>query len=294
MTDDKLPSLQPRKIDSHKGDYGDALIIGGSRGMAGAIAITGMAALRSGAGLVRIALPDPILETVASQHPCLITIPLPTDPDGQIDQTAREVLVALCEKATCVAIGPGMGRSLALDTIVYRLYQSTDCPMVLDADGMNAVPQALPRTPKASGPRILTPHPGEFERFSRVSSKDRTKQIEAAIAIAKENHIVIALKGFETVITDGSTTTVNLTGNPKMAVGGSGDCLTGIITALVCQGLQPLAATQLGVALHGLAGDLAAARLGCPSVLATDLIEELPNAFEEIQRIKYMRSIKDV
>jgi len=154
--------------------------------------------------------------------------------------------------------------------------------MVLDADGMNALPQALPRTPKAAGPRILTPHPGEFERFSRVSSKDRPKQIAAAIAIAKENRIVIVLKGFETVITDGDTTTVNRTGNPKMAVGGSGDCLTGIIAALVCQGLQPLAAAQLGTALHGLAGDLAAERLGCPSVLATDLIESLPEAFGKL------------
>ncbi len=284
MNDKMTPWLPPRKIESHKGDFGRALIIGGSRGMAGAIAITGMAALRSGAGLVSIALPDPILETVAGMHPCLMTIPLPVDPLGLIDQKARDGLVALCGNATCVAIGPGMGRSVALDSIVVRLYQSCDCPLVLDADGMNALPQALPRTPKAAGPRILTPHPGEFERFSRVSRKDRSKQVAAAIAIAKENRIVIVLKGFETVITDGDTTTVNRTGNPKMAVGGSGDCLTGIITALVCQGLQPLAAAQLGTALHGLAGDLAAERLGCPSVLATDLLEDLPKAFDQLKR----------
>jgi ADP-dependent NAD(P)H-hydrate dehydratase len=284
MNDGKLPRLEPRRNESHKGDYGRALIIGGSRGMAGAIAITGMAALRSGAGLVRVALPDPILETVASMHPCLITLPLPSDPSGQIDQSAREELVTHCDNATCVAIGPGMGRSLALDTIVARLYQSTTCPMVLDADGMNAIPQALPRTPKAAGPRILTPHPGEFERFTRISSKDRAKQIAAAISIAKENKIVIVLKGYETVVTDGVATTVNKTGNPKMAVGGSGDCLTGMIAALICQGLQPLAAAQLGTELHGLAGDIAARRLGCPSVLATDLIECIPEAFAALDK----------
>ncbi len=282
MNDNVLPKLAPRSNESHKGDFGRALIVGGSRGMAGAIAIAGMAAIRSGAGLVHVALPDLILETVAGMHPCLMTIPLENDAFGRIDQTARDRLVELCTKATCVGIGPGMGRSLGLDTIVYRLYQACDCPMVLDADGMNALPQALPRTPKAAGPRILTPHPGEFERFTRVSSKDRTKQIATAIAIAKENRIVIVLKGFETVITDGETTTINRTGNPKMAVGGSGDCLTGIITALVCQGLQPLQAAQLGTALHGLAGDLAAERLGCPSVLATDLIESLPDAFRKL------------
>ncbi len=283
MGGNAIPVLEPRSKESHKGDFGRALLIGGSRGMAGAIAIAGMAALRSGAGLVRVALPDPILETVASMHPCLITQPLSSDLRGQIDLSARETLATLCENATCVAVGPGMGRSLALDTIVLRLYQSTLCPLVLDADGMNAIPQALSRTPKAAGARILTPHPGEFERFTRVSSKDREKQTATAISIAKENRIIIILKGHETVITDGETTTINKTGNPKMAVGGSGDCLTGIITALICQGLQPLAAAQLGVALHGLAGDTAARKLGCPSVLATDLIDSLPDAFAALK-----------
>ena len=250
--------------------------------MAGAIAIAGMAALRSGAGLVSVAVPDPILDTVAGAHPCLMTIPMASDMLGRFAGKAIERLLVIAANASCVALGPGLGSSDELDHFVIKLYSSIERPMVIDADALTALPLALPSLPRAKGPRILTPHPGEFERLSGVSRKDRLRQSLAAVAIAKENRVVIVLKGFETVITDGETTIVNRTGNPKMAVGGSGDCLTGIITALVCQGLKPLAAAHLGATLHGLAGDLAAKRLGCPSVLATDLLDDLPEAFSLI------------
>jgi NAD(P)H-hydrate epimerase len=156
--------------------------------------------------------------------------------------------------------------------------------MIVDADGLNALAANMPATFQATGPRILTPHPGEFERLSNVSRADRKQQISAAIAFAQKGNLVLVLKGSETVITDGSTTIVNHTGNPKMAVGGSGDCLTGIIAAMVCQGLPPLKAAHLGTALHGMAGDIAAERLACPSILATDLIDDLPEAFCRIAR----------
>ncbi len=275
-----LPKLYPRSPQSHKGDFGRALCVGGSRGMAGAISIVGMAALRSGAGLVSVAVPSPILETVAAMHPCLMTIPIASDSMGRLERGSREHLSKLATIATCVALGPGLGRSSELNYLVFKLYKSIECTMVIDADALNALPQAVPLLPNAHGRRILTPHPGEFERLCGVSRHDRLRQCQAAVTIAKESHVVIVLKGFETLITDGETTIVNKTGNPKMASGGSGDCLTGIITGLVCQGMKPLDAAHLGTALHGAAGDLAAKRLGCPSVLATDILDELPNAFE--------------
>ncbi|MDZ4853181.1 MAG: NAD(P)H-hydrate dehydratase [Pirellulaceae bacterium] len=278
-----LPKLNQRRRNSHKGDFGRALMIGGSRGMAGAISIASMAALRSGAGLVSAAVPSPILEAVAAMHPCLMTIPLESDQEGRISIASIESLERLCLNATCVALGPGMGRTEDLNAMVASLFQLVKAPMVVDADALNALSEARQSFPKASGPRILTPHPGEFERLSGVATDNRSDQVAAAIAMARENQWLIVLKGHETVITDGDATHINRTGNPKMAVGGSGDCLTGIITALICQGLDAISAARFGTALHGLAGDLAANRLGCPSVLATDLLEDLPDAFSQLE-----------
>ena len=277
-----LPKLAPRSKLSHKGDFGRALCIGGSRGMAGAISIAAMAALRSGAGLVSVAVPSPILDTVAAMHPCLMTIPIACDSAGRLARSSREHLTQISTDATCVALGPGLGRSGDLDYLVFKLYKSIACTMVIDADALNALPQAIPLLPNAHGHRILTPHPGEFERLCGISKYDRLRQCQAAVTIARENRVVIVLKGFETLVTDGETTITNQTGNPKMASGGSGDCLTGIIAGLLCQGMKPISAAHLGVALHGAAGDLAAERLGCPSILATDILDELPNAFRQL------------
>lgn len=282
----QLPHLPPRHPDAHKGDFGRALIIGGSRGMAGAIALAGMSCLRSGAGLVRLAVPESILDTVASYEPSYMTVPLPADEEGRIRVNLDDLtsLTGLASTATCIACGPGLGQSVDLAAFVCAAYQTFAQPMVLDADALNA----LARTEKGwvgkpNAPRVLTPHPGEFARLVGLdgfASAPRGEQTAKAKLFAKSEGIVVVLKGHRTFITDGVHEVLNTTGNPGMATGGSGDVLTGVITALICQGLDPLDAAVLGTHIHGLAGDLAAAELGQVSMIASDLLKYLPQAFQ--------------
>jgi len=277
-----LPQLPPRRADSHKGDFGRALLIGGSRGMAGAIALAGMACLRSGAGLVKLAVPDCILDTVASFEPSYMTLPLACDRSGRIKLKARCEIESLAEAATAVACGPGLGRSKKLTALVRALYEQLPQPLVIDADGLNALAASEQGLSLPGGPRILTPHPGEFARLVKSpegARPTRDEQIAQAQQLAAEHGIVILLKGQATAITDGSQTRINATGNPGLATGGTGDVLTGVITALLCQSLAPLDAAALGAHVHGLAGDLAAAELGQVSLIASDLLRYLPKAF---------------
>ena len=283
-----LPKLPPRKPDAHKGDFGRALIYGGSRGMAGAIALAGMACLRSGAGLVRLAVPRCILSTVAGLEPSYMTVPLHDDDEGRIRVHTQDLgyITSLAAGATCVGCGPGLGQSVDLAAFVCAAYQTFTEPMVLDADALNA----LARTEKGwvgkpSGPRVLTPHPGEFARLVGLdgfSRAPRAEQVAKARLFAKGEGIVLLLKGHETFITDGAREAVNKAGNPGMATGGCGDVLTGIITGLVCQGLSAFDAAVLGGHVHGLAGDLAAEELGQVSMIASDLLKYLPRAFKSL------------
>jgi ADP-dependent NAD(P)H-hydrate dehydratase len=281
--DSSLPILAPRRADAHKGDFGLALIVGGSRGMAGAAALAGMAALRGGAGLVRLAVPGCVLDSVAGFEPCYMTVPLPADSEGRIGSGAFDRIAELAASATVMAVGPGLGRSLVLDDLVARLYQEIAKPMVFDADALNALANEPETLARPGGPRILTPHPGEFARL--IGRKlDGEKRNEAAAALAARCNIVVALKGHHTLVTDGRRRRINDTGNPGMATGGSGDVLTGLITALACQKLEAFDAASLGVYLHGLAGDLAAKELGQVSLAAGDLIRYLPKAFQRYRQ----------
>jgi len=277
-----LPSLPQRADDAHKGDFGLALIVGGSRGMSGAVALAGMAALRGGSGLVRLAVPDTSLETVAGFEPSYMTVPLPCDEDGRIAASAEDKIVELAQSATAVACGPGLGRSAGLDRLVASLYRRLETPMVFDADALNALAAQTDILSQAAGPRIITPHPGEFARLvgSRMEPAGRE---QAAVELAANGGIVVVLKGHRTLITDGTRTARNTSGNPGMATGGSGDVLTGLITALLCQGLDSLDAARLGVYLHGLCGDFAAAEFGQESLIASDLVQFLPDAFDEFR-----------
>jgi ADP-dependent NAD(P)H-hydrate dehydratase len=277
----ELPRLPPRRPDAHKGDFGLALIVGGSRGMAGAAALAGMAALRGGAGLVRLAVPDVILDTVAGFEPSYMTVPLPSDDEGHIGLVAFDRIAELAEKATVVACGPGLGRSLALDQLVVRLYQEIAKPMVFDADALNALAGEPESLAHPGGPRIVTPHPGEFARLVGRKLEGELRN-DAAVQLAARCGIVVVLKGHRTLVTDGARRAVNTTGNPGLATGGTGDVLTGLITALACQHLEAFDAARLGVYLHGLAGDLAAAELGEASLVASDLPHYLPKAISNI------------
>ncbi len=279
-----LPLLLPRAREAHKGHFGTALLVGGSRGMAGAVALAGMAALRGGAGLVRLAVPDPCLDTVAAFEPAYITASLPPDAAGRIGRAAASALEVLAEGSTAVALGPGLGRSDELTDLVRHLYVTLPPPMVVDADALNALAAGGP-LPQPGGPRVLTPHPGEFKRLLAVCPVADAPSPQAAAELARRSGTVVVLKGHRSTISDGQRTDVNTTGNPGMASGGSGDVLTGLVAALLCQRLAAWEAARLGVFLHGLAGDLGAAELGEESLTASDLVRFLPPAFRRYREL---------
>lgn len=280
-----MPQLPPRRPDSHKGDYGRALMVGGSRGMSGAIALAGRATLRSGAGLVTLAVPRCVQDVVASLEPSYMTHALP-DENGHIAAPAADEVATLARNATVVAIGPGLGRDTVLTEFVARLYREIEQPMIVDADGLFALAETVGVLGKPGGPRVLTPHPGEFARFTKQQLESE-QRVEAAAKLAERNstrQTVVVLKGHETVVTDGRRYSINRTGNPGMATGGAGDVLTGIIAGLMCQGMEPFGAARLGTHLHGLAGDLAVESVGEVSLIAGDLIDYLPMAFQAVGR----------
>jgi NAD(P)H-hydrate epimerase len=289
VTTSPPPRLAPRRPESHKGDFGRALLIGGSRGLSGAITLSGLATLRGGAGLVTLAVPRTIQDIVSGFNPSFMTHAL-SDNGEQIDRRAAKDVIALAESATVVALGPGLGRSAALTEFVATLYSSIARPMVVDADALVALSSRPDAFSQPGGPRLLTPHPGEFARLAGRTMPDAKKlaagndgdRVGAAAELAQRDstaRTIVVLKGHRTVITDGKRAALNSTGNPGMATGGSGDVLTGVITALLCQGLEPFDAARLGVHIHGLAGDLAAEKLGQVSLISSDLIDFLPAAF---------------
>ncbi len=282
MPNPPLAHLPPRPPESHKGDYGHALLIGGSRGMAGAISLSGMAALRSGAGLVTIATPDACQATVSGFEPSYMTIGLACDEQGRVVKSAHRRIAEMAAKCTSIGCGPGMQHTPDVDYLVGRMFLEFPQPMVVDADALNALATQPDLFPRHAGPRIVTPHPGEFARLVGITKLDPSERIDRARDLAIRGTLIVVLKGHRTLVTDGHEIYENTTGNAGMATGGCGDVLTGIITALLGEGLTPLAAAQLGVYVHGLAGDLAAKELGETSLIASDLIRFLPKAFPQV------------
>jgi NAD(P)H-hydrate epimerase len=207
-----------------------------------------------------------------------MTVGLASDADGRLAGESETALADLAARATALGLGPGLGRSAGLDRLVVSLYQRLPLPVVVDADALNALAAHRAALAKPGGPRILTPHPGEFARLVDRRPASPAERLRLATELAVPSTVVVVLKGHRTLVTDGRVRAVNRTGNPGMASGGSGDVLTGVITALLCQGLGPVEAARLGVHLHGLAGDLAAARLGQVGMIARDLVRYLPRA----------------
>ena len=288
VTSEPLPMLPPRSRDGHKGNYGRVLVLGGSRGMSGAPSMTGLATLRSGAGLVTVATPASTQPIVAGFSPCFMTLPLVEDDYGIADYANIVDLVGAREQFDVWAIGPGLGRGEGVTELVAQLYREIPRPMVVDADALNGLADALKRNPQAlakpAGPRILTPHPGEFARLTGVNpGEERAARIAAVGKLCEQDptgKLTVILKGHESIICDGKQYAVNATGNPGMATGGTGDCLTGVIAGLLGQGLSPWEAVRLGAHVHGLAGDLAATQLGEVSLIASDLLTYLSEAFK--------------
>lgn len=282
-TEVRLPLLPARKAQSHKGDYGRVLLVGGSRGMAGAIGLAGKAALRGGAGVVRLAVPETSQDVVAGYEPCYMTCGLSADTAGRIGERALPAVISLAGKATAVGWGPGLGQSANLTRLTGQLYQRLTQPMVVDADGLNALAEQRELLAFPGGPRILTPHPGEFARLvgqQQVPPDDRDPLAEN---LADHCGVIVVLKGHRTLVTDGKRESVNTTGNPGMATGGTGDVLTGLLVALLAQGMTVWDAARLGVYIHGLAGDLAVADLGQVALVASDLLSYLPTAIRTLE-----------
>lgn len=267
-----LAILPDRPAWGHKGDFGKILLLCGSRGYTGAAALAAMGALRSGAGLVYLGVPECIYEIEAVKLTEPVVFPLPCSGDT-LSASAAEQLLPMLPQMDAVLVGPGLGRSEGTLTVVQAMLESAVCPVVVDADGINVLSTHKMVLRDRTSPTVLTPHDGEFRRIGGVISNDRA---ESAAALARDLNCIVLLKGHETVITDGSRCFRNRTGNPGMAVGGSGDVLAGIIVSLLGQKLPPLEAAACGAYLHGAAGDLCAGEIGQYGMLPGDMVKVLP------------------
>jgi len=277
----QIPKLKPRAADAHKGNFGKVCIIAGSIGMSGAAALAGRSALRCGAGLVRVATPKSVLPIVATIEPSFTTIVLPEDNAGRISAKAINTILDAVSDNDVLAFGPGVGISGGLQSVLMNLLEQDGLRLIIDADGLNNLARMKDWPAKLKAELVLTPHPGEMKRlwsglFREKLPADRQRQ---AAQLAQQTKTVVVLKGAGTIVTDGEKVYVNTTGNPGMATAGSGDVLTGAITALASQGLGNYDAAVLGVYIHGLAGDIAAEKVGQVSLMTPDIIESLPDAF---------------
>lgn len=267
-----LSLLPDRNPWGHKGNFGKLLLLCGSRGYTGAAFFAAMGALRSGAGLVFLGVPESIygIEAVKLNEPVIFPLP---DAGGRLSADAVPEILTRLPQMDAVLVGPGLGQSEGTLAVVRAVLEKAECPVVVDADGINVLSAHRDLLRGRKLPTILTPHDGEFARLGGVIGEDR---MAAAAALAEELGCVVLLKGHETCITDGTDGYINPTGNPGMAVGGSGDVLAGVITALLGAGLPPLEAAACGAWLHGAAGDRCAAELGQYGILPTDMLSALP------------------
>lgn len=267
-----LSLLPDRNPWGHKGEFGKLLLLCGSRGYTGAAFFAAMGALRSGAGLVFLGVPESIygIEAVKLNEPVIFPLP---DADGRLSADAVPEILSRLPRMDAVLVGPGLGQSEGTLAVVRAVLEKAECPVVVDADGINVLRAHRDLLRGRKSPTILTPHDGEFARLGGIIGEDR---MSAAAALADDLGCVVLLKGHETCVTDGTDGYINPTGNSGMAVGGSGDVLAGVITALLGAGLPPLEAAACGAWLHGAAGDRCAAELGQYGMLPTDMLSALP------------------
>jgi ADP-dependent NAD(P)H-hydrate dehydratase / NAD(P)H-hydrate epimerase len=276
--------LPKRRPDGHKGTFGAALIIAGSRNFSGAAVLAGMAAVRSGCGLIRLAIPDGIANVVASDVIEAVKIPLPQTDTEALSPAAIESLLELAADAQAIAIGPGIGTDRRTQKLELSFLAEVEKPTVIDADGINNLAGRLALLSRVKAPLVLTPHPGEFSRLTGLKTEAvNADRVGVSRKFATEKKVVLVLKGASTIVAspDGRVF-VNPTGNSGLAKGGTGDILTGLITGLIAQGMSPLDAACAGVYLHGLAADIAVQSLTEYCLAAGDLPRFLPQAFAAV------------
>jgi len=273
---------EKRNPESHKGSYGHLFIMGGSPGFTGAVCLTAQAAMRSGVGLVTVGIPESLNDILEVKLTEPMSLPLPETGEKTFSVRAAELALDFIRKRSDAAvIGPGV--SLHPETIncLISLIPEIPVPMVIDADALKIISTRMEIMKKLKAPAILTPHPGEMGYLvGKTAAEVQKDRLNLARRLAEEYQVVVVLKGHRTVVTDGHNATINLTGNAGMATAGAGDVLSGIAGSFLAQGMQALEAASWAVYFHGLAGDLAASVKGEISLIASDLIEYLPLAFQ--------------
>jgi ADP-dependent NAD(P)H-hydrate dehydratase / NAD(P)H-hydrate epimerase len=277
--------LDPRPAQAHKGDYGHLFVLSGSPGKTGAAVMVCSGALRTGAGLVTLGIPaslNPILEAKLTEA---MTAPLPDAGSGYLVLDAVGRIHELLEGKTAIALGPGISTDAQVQKVILKLIPETTLPLIIDADGITALASRSEILKQGKGPVVLTPHPGEMSRLMGITTQEvQDDRIGVAKSCAATYNSIVVLKGNRTVIaTPEGEVYLNATGNPGMASGGTGDVLTGIIGGLIAQGFLPLEAAKWGVFLHGLAGDMAAKEIGEIPLIASDIIDYLPDALAEVK-----------
>jgi len=286
----QLPAqLFRRRKDSHKGDFGHIFIVGGSRSMAGAAILAGKAALRSGAGLVTIGIPESVATSIPTNTVELMTLPLPETNKGTIAISALESFSEFVRKVDVLLIGPGLSNNPQTQNFIRRAIAESRLQTIIDADAINAWPEFMDSfkvevsclSVDKCHLKIITPHPGEMAKLLGVTvSEVQKNRVHMAKSFAKEYNVIVVLKGYQTVVADpNGTIYVNKTGNSGMSTAGTGDVLSGMISAFLAQGLSSFNAAKFGVYIHGLAGDLVVNDKTELGLIASDIIEYIPKAF---------------
>ena len=276
--------LPRRKSDTHKGDYGKAYIVAGSTGMTGAAMLTCQAVFRSGAGLLKVAIPQSLNNIMETRLIEAITVPLPELKKGVVGISDIEKIIKTMKESSVIAVGPGSGQTRELEEVLRNIFEEATIPMVLDADALNSLAHKLDMLKLLKSTAVLTPHIGEMARLINIPVEAiQRNKIQIAMEFAQKWKVILILKGARTLVAspDGRVF-INTTGNPGMATAGSGDVLTGIVTGFLAQGIQPLDAAMAAVYIHGAAGDRAATRIGEYGLMAGDIVLEISHAIKEI------------
>jgi NAD(P)H-hydrate epimerase len=278
--------LCPLPQDSHKGNFGHLVVVGGSEGKGGAPAMAALSGLRTGVGLVTLALPQKIQQSSETGLLEVMSLPLQETEDGSIAEGAAKKFLSFVHGKAAVAIGPGIGTHVETGKFFREVVKNISCPLVIDADGLNLLARDKDLLTDLKGRAVLTPHPGEMARLMGISTNEvQARRLEVALEFADKTGCVVVLKGAGTLIaTPEGKAFVNTTGNPGMATAGTGDALTGMIGSFLAQGHDFENAAKIGVFLHGLAGDIATQELGERSLMASDLIQALPMAFQDLYK----------
>ena len=284
MVKKHLAKIPTRRKDTHKGDFGHVFVLAGSRGLTGAAYLASQAALLSGSGLVTCGIPESLNTIMEIKLTEAMTLPLSETKEGSLALDAEKDILDFTGKIDAVSLGPGLSRNTETQKLVRNLLKKIDKPLVLDADGVISVVGNCDILKKRKNPTVLTPHPGEMASLVgkdvRAIQATRTK---TALDFAKKYNIILVLKGHRTIVANPKGSFyINETGNSGMSTAGVGDVLTGMISSFVGQGIDAFSAAVIGVYLHGLAGDIAAKEKGQFSLIASDLLDKLPQAIKEV------------